>query len=68
MEMLRGVAVLGIVAAADVTALPAQAQVNPRVAHLQAFLAAARIAVFRLDGIEMRAGMGHGKASLTAHL
>jgi hypothetical protein len=39
-EMLGGVLVLGRVAAADVAALHAQAEVDPGVAHLQALFAA----------------------------
>jgi hypothetical protein len=40
--MLGGVAVLRVVAAADVPARHAEAQVNPLVAHRQALFAAAR--------------------------
>src|SRR6185295_5813383 len=39
-EVLRGVLVLRVVAAADVAAGAAKAQVQPAIAHLQAFLAA----------------------------
>src|SRR5437667_18881 len=46
-EMLRGVPVGGIVAAADVTALEAQPQVHPLVAARQTFLAP--VGSFRLD-------------------
>src|SRR5215210_1993314 len=52
--------VLGIVAAADVAALPAQAQVHPAVTGLQAFFAAPRVALAGLDRFEMRAVGGHG--------
>jgi hypothetical protein len=61
-EVLRGVPVLRVVATADVTALAAQAQVDPRVAGLQTFLAAARVAVIGPDGDEMRAGVGHDES------
>jgi len=43
-EVLGGVFVFGVVAAAHMTALEADSQVNPGVAHLQAFLAAPRVA------------------------
>src|SRR5467141_1315439 len=39
-KVLGGMLVLGFVAAADVPAGPAQAQMHPRIAHLEAFLAA----------------------------
>ena len=49
MEMLGGVPVLRIVAAADVSAAAAQPQVHPGVTHLQAFLAAVGVLLCRLD-------------------
>jgi len=39
-KVLGGMLVLGFVAAADVSAGPAQAQMHPGIAHLEAFLAA----------------------------
>jgi hypothetical protein len=39
MEVFRGVLVFGRIAAAHVAALQTQAQVNPSIAHFQAFLA-----------------------------
>ena len=57
MEMFRGVLVLGGVAAAHVAAFAAETQVNPAVAHLQAFFAALgmrmnipNVAAVRADG------------------
>ena len=55
MIMLGGVLVPGIVAAADVAAGAAQAQVHQRIAHLQALLAAIAARPVRLDEIEMAA-------------
>jgi len=59
MEVLARMAILRVVATADVTAGPAQAQVHPGVAGLEALLAAVGVAAIRLDGIEMRAAYGH---------
>jgi hypothetical protein len=53
--VLGSVLVLGIVATADVAAGAAQAQVHPRIAHLQALLAAIAARPVRLDAIEMAA-------------
>jgi len=53
MEVLRGVPVLRIVTAADVTARSAQAQMHPRIAHLQAFLAALCARLVREHRAEM---------------
>src|ERR1039458_9204517 len=52
MEMCAGVAILRRVAAAHVAALQAHAQVNPRVAHLEALLAAfgLRLYLFQVVG------------------
>src|SRR6266542_5990011 len=58
-EVLGGVRVLGVVATADVTALHAQPEVHPRVAHLQALLAAVGLAVDAMNMIEMTAPL-HG--------
>src|SRR5258708_26835224 len=52
--MLRGVLVRRVVAATDVAAEAAKAQVHPRVAHLQAFLATARTRLVRLHRVEVR--------------
>jgi hypothetical protein len=62
MEMLGGVLILRRVAAADVAAFQTQAQVNPGVAHFQAFLAAVRVRFHRTDLIEVRASW-HLRAS-----
>jgi hypothetical protein len=51
MKMFGGVLVLGRVAAADVAAFEAQAQVDPGVSHFQALFAAAGV---RLDGANLR--------------
>jgi hypothetical protein len=53
MEVLRGVLVLGRVAAAHVSALKTQTQVDPRVAHFYAFFAYVRVSFRELDLIEM---------------
>src|SRR5262249_22017186 len=42
-KVLGGVLVLGVVAAADVPARPAQAKVHPGIAHGEAFLATVRV-------------------------
>jgi hypothetical protein len=63
MEMLGGVLVFGGVAAADVAALEAEAQVDPGVAHLEALFAPLSV---RLDGAnqtEMRTS-NHNFSSL----
>src|SRR3954453_19259906 len=58
-EVRRGVAVRRVVAAADLAALPAQPQVNPRRADLQALLATLDpFRQFVLDGVEVGA-RGH---------
>jgi hypothetical protein len=51
MKMFGGVFVFGGIAAADVAALEAQAQVDPGVAHFQALFAAAGVG---LDGAYFR--------------
>src|SRR5258708_2148205 len=51
--VLGGVLVLRLVAAADVAAGAAQAQVHPGVAHLQAFLAAVRVRLVGPDLVEV---------------
>lgn len=61
--VFRGVLVLRRVAAADVAALEAEAEVDPAVAHLQALFAAIRRIGFALvlvggDRFEMFAGHG----------
>jgi hypothetical protein len=53
-EVLGGVFVLGGIAASDVTALDAQAQVYPRIAGLDAFFADVRRGMKHSDLIEMR--------------
>jgi hypothetical protein len=54
MEMLGGVLVLGGVAAADVAAFEAEAQVDPSVTHFQAFLATVRMRFYGANQTEMR--------------
>src|SRR5438093_3198940 len=54
-EMLRGVLVLRIVAAPDVTAGPAQAKMHPRFAGGEAFLAAGGVGRVRHYKVEMAA-------------
>jgi two-component system invasion response regulator UvrY len=56
--MFRSVAVFRVVAATDVTAAPAQPQVHPGIADLEALLAADCIAAVCLDRIEVRAFQG----------
>jgi hypothetical protein len=55
MKMLGGVLVLRRVAATDVAAGHAQAQMNPRVANFYAFFADVRLRRRNLDLIEMLA-------------
>ena len=57
--MFRRVFVYGIVAAADVTARFAQAQMNPIVAGFQTILAAVRRRRNRLDRTKMHTGFRH---------
>jgi hypothetical protein len=52
-EMFGGVLVLRRIAAADVAARKTQPEVNPRIAHFQAFLAAFLIRVRDLDLVGM---------------
>ena len=68
MEVLRGVPVLRVVAAADVAALPAQAQMHPRVTHLQALLAAARVALVGLDGSRCVQEWGMAAKPFSTHI
>jgi hypothetical protein len=58
-EVLGGVFVLRRIATADVPADQAQSQVDPRVAHFEAFFATPLVCVLDLDLIEMPAGFGH---------
>jgi hypothetical protein len=64
MEMLGGVLVFGGVAAADVAAFQAEAQVDPSVAHLEAFLATVRMRFYGANQTEMRTS-NHSISSLT---
>ena len=57
-EMFGRVLVAGVIAAADVPACQAHAQVHPLGAHLQAFLAAGGAGRDVADGVEMRAFLG----------
>ena len=59
MEVFGGVLVLGRIAAADVPALHAHAQVNPGVAHLYALRADVGVGAGELDLIEVMAFRGH---------
>src|SRR5436190_3514061 len=59
LEMLGGVLVLRLVAAADVPTLPAQAKMHPGVSGGEAFLAAARVGRVRLYRLQMRAPRRH---------
>jgi hypothetical protein len=54
-EMLRSMTIFGIIAATDMSAGPAQSQMNPVIAHGQAFDAAVARGAHRLDGAEMSA-------------
>jgi hypothetical protein len=55
MKVLRGVLVLGGIAAANMSATQAQPKMNPLVAHLQAFFTTLRMRFDGLDLIEMSA-------------
>lgn len=58
--MLRGVLILGLIAAADVTAFHAESEMHPSVACLETFFASVRSAWFYvLDLIEVCAGFCH---------
>src|SRR5205807_9542121 len=68
-----GVLVLRRVAAADVAALEAEAEVDPGVAHLQAFLAAVRrvggaVVLRGRDGVQVFAGHGDIVSRITGLL
>jgi hypothetical protein len=64
MKMLRGVFVLGTVAATHVPALQAQSQMHPGVAHFQTLFAALwRFRLHRPYLIEMRTFLRHGSSS-----
>ena len=58
--VLAGVSILRIVAAAYVTAGPAQAQMHPLITERQALLAAIRLGLGRLDGAQVLAACAHG--------
>src|ERR1700691_5290332 len=59
MKVLGGVFVLGGIAAADMAALQAQSQVNPRVAGFQTLFAATGVWLHFFDLVQMCAA-GHG--------
>src|SRR5215470_9169958 len=59
-EMLGRVLVLRFVAASDVSARPAQAQMRPAVSHGEAFLAARRVRRIGHDEVEVLAVRRHG--------
>jgi hypothetical protein len=54
-EVLGRVPVFRIIAAADMAAEPAQTQMNPRVAHGEAFFASVGIRIARKYGVQMAA-------------
>src|SRR5262252_3723871 len=58
-EVLSNMLVLRVVAAADVAADHAQAQMHPSVADLEAVLAAVRAWRHRANLVEMRTGLKH---------
>jgi hypothetical protein len=64
MKMFCGVFVFGRVAATDVAAAQAEAQVYPAVAHLQTFFATLGLGLYVLDLIEMSTIIGHGFPSV----
>jgi hypothetical protein len=57
MEVLGRVLVLGRIAATDVSAFQAQAEMNPGVAHLQTFLAAFATGGYVANLTEVSAGL-----------
>src|SRR5689334_12239440 len=59
MEMFCRVLVLGRIAAADVSAAQAQAQVDPSIAHLQALFAAIGVGLYLVNLIQVGATV-HG--------
>jgi hypothetical protein len=59
MEMFGGVLVLGGVAAAHVAAFSAETQVNPTVAHFQAFFAALGVRMNIPNVAQVRADGAH---------
>jgi hypothetical protein len=59
-EVFGGVFVFGGVAAADVSAGKAEAQMDPTIAHFEALFAAFCFGLYLFDLIEMRALIGHG--------
>src|SRR5690349_12038374 len=60
MKVLGGVLVLGRITAADVAAGHAEPQMNPGIAHLQAFLAAAGVRLHRAHLVHVGA-FGHSR-------
>src|SRR6266403_6096543 len=66
-EMLGSVLVLRLVAASDVPAGSTQPKVDPRVAHGEAFLAAAGVRHRRHDRAQMGAVRGHRNTPLRVH-
>jgi hypothetical protein len=61
-EMFRGMLVFGRIAAANVTTFAAETQVNPAVAHLQAFFAALCMRMNFLNVADVRAGGAHASS------
>jgi hypothetical protein len=57
MEVLRRMFILGGIAASDMPAFQAQAQMDPTVAHFEALLAAASVRFHVLYLIDVRAGL-----------
>ena len=57
MKVFGGMAVLGVVAAADVATIEAEPEMDPAVAGLEAVLAAVGSRVYRLDMLAVRASL-----------
>jgi hypothetical protein len=66
MKMLGSVLVLGRITAPHIPAHHAQAQMNPRIAHLHALFTNVRIGVPNLDLIQMLAFVGHPSSPLSS--
>jgi hypothetical protein len=64
MKMLGGMLVLGGIAASDVAARKAHPQMDPRVSHLQTFLAAICAWLHFLDLFDVRTSFQHGHCAL----
>src|SRR5579871_5563264 len=62
-KVMRGVLVLGVIAAADMPAAATQPQVDPGVAHRQTLETAFAFWLTGLDRAEVRAAGRHGKGT-----